>query len=102
MNRLQEDRGLRGTDPYAGCFAQRPMFTDTVLCIRSSRRVDSEFFKLENALGEFRGFKEKMAADKEPVIRKGLFQVPEGPGLGLQLNEDWLKQHVAKRDTYWG
>src|SRR3954451_4252467 len=53
------------------------------------------FFRIENVLGEFRGFKEKMAV-KEPVIRKGVMAYPEGPGLGLEINEDWLRQHMAK------
>jgi hypothetical protein len=60
------------------------------------------FFKIENVLGEFRGFKEKMAAGKEPVVRKSVMQFPEGPGLGLEINEDWLRQHMAKGETWWG
>jgi len=60
------------------------------------------FFKIENVLGEFRGFKEKMAAGKEPVVRKSVMQYPDGPGLGLEINEDWLRQHTAKGETWWG
>jgi L-alanine-DL-glutamate epimerase-like enolase superfamily enzyme len=60
------------------------------------------FFKVENALGAFRGNKEKMAQGKEPAVRKSVFPVPEGPGLGLDLNEDWLRAHVAKGDVWWG
>jgi len=60
------------------------------------------FFKVENALGAFRGFKEKMAQGKEPAVRKSVFPVPEGPGLGLDLNEDWLRSHLAKGETWWG
>ena len=60
------------------------------------------FFKIENVLGEFRGFKEKMAAGKPPEVRKSVMQFPEGPGLGLEINEDWLKQHMAKGETWWG
>jgi L-alanine-DL-glutamate epimerase-like enolase superfamily enzyme len=60
------------------------------------------FFKIENMLGPFRGNKEKMAQGTEPVVRKSTFPVPEGPGLGLELNEDWLRQHTAKGETYWG
>ena len=60
------------------------------------------FFKIENALGEFRGFKEKMAASKQPVVRKSVMQYPDGPGLGLEINEDWLRQHMAKGETWWG
>ena len=60
------------------------------------------FFRIENALGEFRGFKEKMAAPgKEPVIRNSAMALPAGPGLGLELNEDWLKQHAVKDEPYW-
>ena len=60
------------------------------------------FFKLENALGAFRGFKEKMAQGKEPAVRNSVCPVPEGPGLGLELNEDWLRSHIAKGDSWWG
>jgi L-alanine-DL-glutamate epimerase-like enolase superfamily enzyme len=60
------------------------------------------FFKVENALGAFRGNKEKMVAGKEPAVRNATFPVPEGPGLGLELNQDWLKAHVAKGDEWWG
>ena len=47
-------------------------------------------------------FKEKMAAGKEPVVRKSVMQYPDGPGLGLEINEDWLRQHTAKGETWWG
>ncbi len=60
------------------------------------------FFKVENALGAFRGNKEKMAQGPEPVVRNSVFPVPEGPGLGLDLNEDWLRAHLASGDTWWG
>jgi L-alanine-DL-glutamate epimerase-like enolase superfamily enzyme len=60
------------------------------------------FFRIENALGEFRGFKEKMAMPgKEPVVRNSAMVLPTGPGLGLELNEDWLKQHAVKDEPYW-
>jgi L-alanine-DL-glutamate epimerase-like enolase superfamily enzyme len=58
-------------------------------------------FKIENLIGEHRGFKEKMAAANEPVVRNGVMALPEGPGLGLSLNEDWLRQHVPKGEPYW-
>lgn len=60
------------------------------------------FFKVENALGAFRGHKEKMAQGPEPVVRNSVFPVPEGPGLGLDLNEDWLRAHIAGGDSWWG
>jgi L-alanine-DL-glutamate epimerase-like enolase superfamily enzyme len=60
------------------------------------------FFKVENALGAFRGNKEKMAQGPEPAVRKSVFPVPEGPGLGLELNQDWLRAHIASGDAWWG
>jgi L-alanine-DL-glutamate epimerase-like enolase superfamily enzyme len=60
------------------------------------------FFKVENALGAFRGNKEKMAQGPEPAVRKSVFPVPEGAGLGLNLNEDWLRAHIASGDPWWG
>jgi L-alanine-DL-glutamate epimerase-like enolase superfamily enzyme len=59
------------------------------------------FFKIETILGEGNAAKEKMAASDEPAIRKSVMQFPEGPGLGLQINEDWLRQHMAKGETWW-
>jgi len=59
------------------------------------------FFKIENVLGEHRGFKEEMVAGKKPVVRKSVFALPEGPGLGLEIDEDWLKKHLAKGEPYW-
>jgi len=60
------------------------------------------FFRIENLVGEYRGFKEKMLAPgTEPVVRGGAMVLPAGPGLGLDLNEEWLKQHMAKGEVYW-
>ena len=62
----------------------------------------SNLFKVENVLGDFRGNKENMAQGVKPALRKGKFPVPEGPGLGLEINEDWLKSHMEKGETWWG
>lgn len=59
------------------------------------------FFKMENLIGEYRGFKEKMAAGPTPQIRKGLFPLPEGPGLGLTINPEWVKENTAKGEPSW-
>jgi L-alanine-DL-glutamate epimerase-like enolase superfamily enzyme len=59
-------------------------------------------FKVENVLGAFRGYKENMAQGAKPAVRKGVISVPEGPGLGLEINEDWLRSHMEKGETWWG
>jgi L-alanine-DL-glutamate epimerase-like enolase superfamily enzyme len=62
----------------------------------------SNLFKVENVLGAFRGYKENMALGVKPALHNGKFPVPEGPGLGLEINEDWLKSHMEKGETWWG
>jgi len=62
----------------------------------------SNLFKVENVLGAFRGYKENMAQGTKPALHNGKFLVPEGPGLGLEINEDWLRSHMEKSETWWG
>jgi len=37
-----------------------------------------------------------------PVIRDGHITVPDKPGLGIELNPDVVKAHLAQGETYWG
>lgn len=39
----------------------------------------------------------KMTGDK-PIIEKGFAHVPDSPGLGIELNEDVVKEHLHQRD----
>ena len=43
-----------------------------------------------------------MAASNRPIVRNSLLQLPKGVGLGLDLNPDFLKQHMADGETWWG
>jgi len=36
--------------------------------------------------------------DGNPIIKKGFAPVPESPGLGIELNEDVIKEHLDRRD----
>ncbi|MFO7671886.1 MAG: mandelate racemase/muconate lactonizing enzyme family protein [Bacteroidales bacterium] len=36
--------------------------------------------------------------DGKPIIEKGFAPVPESPGLGIELNEDVIKEHLDRRD----
>ena len=58
-------------------------------------------FKVENMLGKSRGFKENMATVKL-AVRNAMLRVPEGPGLGLELNVDWVKSHLQRGEVWWG
>src|SRR5271157_1666538 len=37
----------------------------------------------------------------KPIINKGWISVPDKPGLGITLNEDVVKQHLAREATYF-
>jgi L-alanine-DL-glutamate epimerase-like enolase superfamily enzyme len=60
------------------------------------------FYKSESALGREGHRLETMAAKNPPVVRGGMFKVPGGPGLGLEISEDFLKKNLMAGETYWG
>jgi L-alanine-DL-glutamate epimerase-like enolase superfamily enzyme len=37
--------------------------------------------------------------DNEPMIKKGFINVPDAPGLGLEVNEDKINEHLAKESN---
>ena len=37
-----------------------------------------------------------------PLFEDGYIRVPDGPGLGITLNGEVAKQHLAKGEEYWG
>ena len=42
-----------------------------------------------------------LAAANPPVVRKGLLAVPSGPGLGLEIDPEFLKENLAGGETFW-
>lgn len=60
------------------------------------------FYRSESALGRANHYVESMAASKPPVVRKSLLQVPEGPGLGLDLNAEVLRANLVDGEPWWG
>jgi hypothetical protein len=37
-----------------------------------------------------------------PVVKDGYITLPEKPGLGIELNPDVVKAHLAQGESYWG
>ena len=60
------------------------------------------FYRSESALGRPTRHVEKMAAGNPPDVRNSRLKVPEGPGLGLDLNFDYLKSVLAPGEPWWG
>ncbi len=59
------------------------------------------FYRSESQLGRPGHYIEGMAAANPPDVRKGLLRVPTGPGLGLDINPDFLRKNLAPGEEYW-
>ena len=59
------------------------------------------FYRSESQLGRPNHYIEAMAAANPPEVRKGMLKVPAGPGLGLEINPDFLKKNLAPGEEYW-
>jgi L-alanine-DL-glutamate epimerase-like enolase superfamily enzyme len=60
------------------------------------------FYRSESQLGRPDHYIEGMSAAGAPDVRKGLLKVPSGPGLGLEINSEFLKQNLMDGEVYWG
>ena len=60
------------------------------------------FYRSESALGRPGHYIEGMAAGSPPDVRKGMLKVPTGPGLGLDINPEFLRKNLVEGEEYWG
>ncbi len=58
------------------------------------------FYRSENRLGRPGRIYEKMAANQSPVIRNSLFQLPEGPESGLEIDPGYMRVHTPKGEEW--
>jgi L-alanine-DL-glutamate epimerase-like enolase superfamily enzyme len=75
-----------------------------VLCYANAHfgSAIQNFYRSESALGRPTRHVEKMAAGNPPVVQNGRLKVPQGPGLGLDLNFDYLRSVLAPGEEWWG
>ncbi len=75
-----------------------------VLCYANAHFGGSiqNFYRSESALGRPTRYIEGMAAGKPPEVKNSHLSVPEGPGLGLEINTDFLKKNLVEGEEYWG
>lgn len=59
------------------------------------------FYRSESQLGRPNRYIEAMAA-APPEVRKSRLKVPAGPGLGLDINPDFLRSNLVPGEEYWG
>ncbi len=58
------------------------------------------FYRSECRLGRPGRIYEKMALDKPPVIKNSQFQIPDGPGLGLEIDPAYMREHTPKGEDW--
>jgi L-alanine-DL-glutamate epimerase-like enolase superfamily enzyme len=58
------------------------------------------FYRSECRLGRPGRIVEKMAFGAPPVIKNSLFQIPEGPGLGLEIDPAHIREHTPKGEDW--
>ena len=58
-------------------------------------------FRVESALAHPGRYVEEMAASKPPQVSKGEMVVPPGVGLGLDLNNEFLRKNLAPGEPFW-
>jgi len=60
------------------------------------------FFRSESALGRKERLVERMVASGQLVVRKGMLQLPGGPGLGIELDQAFLRSQMLPDEPWWG
>jgi len=60
------------------------------------------FYRSESQLGRANHYIEGMAAGGAPEVRKGRLKVPDGVGLGLEIDPGFLRRNLAQGEEYWG
>jgi L-alanine-DL-glutamate epimerase-like enolase superfamily enzyme len=60
-----------------------------------------DYLALETVTGQG-GWMDQVLLLDGPYVKNGYVQVNEKPGLGIELNPDVVKAHLADGETYWG
>jgi L-alanine-DL-glutamate epimerase-like enolase superfamily enzyme len=60
-----------------------------------------DYMALETITGEGGWMDQVLLLDK-PYIKDGFIQVSDKPGLGIELNPDIVRAHLAPGETWWG
>ncbi len=60
------------------------------------------FYRSESWLGRPGRLREQMTTGEPPAVRNGILRVPNKPGLGLEIDEGFLRKHLAKGEPWWG
>jgi L-alanine-DL-glutamate epimerase-like enolase superfamily enzyme len=60
-----------------------------------------DFITCETVTGQA-GWMDQVLVLDGPYIKNGFIQIPDKPGLGIELNPDVVKAHLAEGERWWG
>ena len=60
------------------------------------------FLALENHSLDVPWWDDLVEGVEKPIVNRGFIKVPDGPGLGVTLNDEVVKQHLKPGTTYFG
>lgn len=74
-----------------------------VLCYANAHfgAAIQNFYRSESALGRPNRYVERMARSNPPEVRNGRLKVPAGPGLGLDLDMEFLRANLVPGEPFW-
>ena len=80
----------------------------TIAAVHSAAATEN-FIALEHHFTDLAYWDDFVTGIPKPIIQEGYIPVPEGPGLGIELNEDAIRAHLTPDDpagyfepsTYW-
>jgi galactonate dehydratase len=58
------------------------------------------FYRCESRLGHSDRTVEPMALGRPQLIKDSMFQLPKGPGLGLEIDPDFMRKHTPKGEDW--
>ncbi|MEZ5354186.1 MAG: mandelate racemase/muconate lactonizing enzyme family protein [Bryobacteraceae bacterium] len=74
-----------------------------ILCYASAHFGSAifNFYRSESALGRPTRHVEQMSANGAPQVRSSHLTVPNGPGLGFEPNNDYLRSQLMDGEPFW-
>ncbi len=88
--RIADYASLHGI-PTAVHFAGSPV--GCMACVHMVATI-KDFISMENHAVDIPWWSDLVTGVDNPIIQRGFIPVPEGPGLGIELNDDVVKQHL--------
>ena len=81
------------------CHHNTGSVVNTMASVTSAASI-RDYLACETVVGK-RDWMDDVILHERPIVEGGYIQVPEKPGLGIELNPDVVKSHLAEGETYW-